>query len=115
MKNFDKKIEKRGQLQVGMCDADLVLLWRKETDGRNFGKTRVIKIMLNWWLSMNYEEQKEIYHLKNNELSDYLVSSNESVVKLPSLDQTIKFLQRHSQVAQEKKSVAKKANIQKSS
>ena len=70
MDNLLDNASDKAQLQVGVCDKDLVLQFRQQTGLRKFKKIDVLRVMLNWWIAMEHEEQKALYYISNEELAD---------------------------------------------
>lgn len=60
MAEFDESKDKT--LQVGAAERECVQRFREQTDQRRFTKATVLKIMIDWWTSLDLEEQRQLYH-----------------------------------------------------
>jgi len=68
MENNEENYEK--QLQLGAdLDPTLVLQFRQQAVDRKFKKKEILKRLVEWWVSLDIEQQKEMYYQTSKDLN----------------------------------------------
>jgi len=59
-----KKDEEKSKnyLQLGAVNADLCLSFRKQAVERKFKQIEILTLLVEWWLSLDEDSQKNFYH-----------------------------------------------------